>query len=182
MICDFPRTVLHHTARYRERSVEDDFRLAVQSLWTEERGDDEGEVGTEDGEQLGRTKSHTGSSEDLGDPVKKLTKGSNGNPATQDTEKAPVGSDSSKPAPSPPEHPLQKAINSFDMALGELNQLIHLIDLARAREFMTLERVTPKDDRARKASDLMVSITIDLAGWLLVRLTTDCPSRFRRGA
>lgn len=62
-------------------------------------------------------------------------------------------------ASSPPEHPLQKAITSFDMALGELNQLVHLVDLARAGEFMVLERVTPtEEDQARAVSDQSVRI------------------------
>lgn len=59
---------------------------------------------------------------------------------------AAMGGRTGKPAVSPAEHPLQQAINSFDMALGELNQLVHLVDLARAGEFMALARVTPKDD------------------------------------
>lgn len=62
-----------------------------------------------------------------------------------------------KTAPSPAEHPLQKAVTSFDMALGELNQLVHLVDLARAGEFMALERVTPsEEDQARAMPDQSV--------------------------
>lgn len=53
-------------------------------------------------------------------------------------------------AASPAEHPLQQTINFFDMALGELNQLVHLLDLARAGEFMALERVTPKEEDQTK--------------------------------
>ncbi|CAM9166984.1 unnamed protein product [Scytosiphon promiscuus] len=55
-------------------------------------------------------------------------------------------------SPSPAEHPLQKAVTSFDMALGELNQLVHLVDLARAGEFMVLERVTPSDEEQARAT------------------------------
>lgn len=64
-------------------------------------------------------------------------------------------------ASTPPEHPLQKAITSFDMALGELNQLVHLVDLARAGEFMVLERVTPtEEDQAREMPNQSVRVTI----------------------
>lgn len=63
-----------------------------------------------------------------------------------------------KQSSSPAEHPLQKAVTSFDMALGELNQLIHLIDLARAGEFMALERVTPRgEDQGKAVADQSVS-------------------------
>lgn len=69
-----------------------------------------------------------------------------------------AGSGATKEAASPPEHPLQKAITSFDMALGELNQLVHLVDLARAGEFMVLKRVTPtEEDQARAMADQSVS-------------------------
>lgn len=69
-----------------------------------------------------------------------------------------AGSGATKEAASPPEHPLQKAITSFDMALGELNQLVHLVDLARAGEFMVLKRVTPtEEDQARAMPDQSVS-------------------------
>lgn len=68
------------------------------------------------------------------------------------------GSAADKQSSSPAEHPLQKAVTSFDMALGELNQLIHLIDLARAGEFMALERVTPRgEDQGRTVADQSVS-------------------------
>lgn len=72
-------------------------------------------------------------------------------------ESGAAGSGATKEAASPPEHPLQKAITSFDMALGELNQLVHLVDLARAGEFMVLERVTPaEEDQARAMPDQSV--------------------------
>lgn len=79
------------------------------------------------------------------------------------TKKKPAGratKDQSNKAPlqQPAEHVLQKAITSFDMALGELNQLAHLIDLARAGEFMVLDRVTPsEEDQARALLDKAVS-------------------------
>lgn len=72
-----------------------------------------------------------------------------------------TGSGATKEAASPPEHPLQKAITSFDMALGELNQLVHLVDLARTGEFMVLKRVTPtEEDQARAMPDQSVSILL----------------------
>lgn len=71
-------------------------------------------------------------------------------------------------AASPPEHPLQKAITSFDMALGELNQLVHLVDLARAGEFMALKRVTPsEEDQARAMPDQSVSKSC----WFILKKT-----------
>lgn len=82
----------------------------------------------------------------------------NGNVESK-SEKKPTGNETAagKPAPSPAEHPLQKAVTSFDMALGELNQLVHLVDLARAGEFMALERVTPsEEDQARAMPDQSV--------------------------
>ena len=57
----------------------------------------------------------------------------------------------------PGEHLLQKAVTSFDMALGELNQLVHLTDLARVGEFVVLDRVTPsEEDQAQALLDKAV--------------------------
>ena len=56
----------------------------------------------------------------------------------------------------PGEHLLQKAVTSFDMALGELNQLVHLTDLARVGEFVVLNRVTPSEDQAQALLDKAV--------------------------
>lgn len=134
--------------------MEDDFRLAVQNFVREETSESQenssaGNEEHENGSDINHhaCDGHDGSGDYHG-------KESNGPAASADSKERLDGS--SKLAPSPSEHPLQKAINSFDMALGELNQLIHLIDLARAGEFMILERVTPKDERTRGATDHLV--------------------------
>ncbi|CAM9235547.1 unnamed protein product, partial [Choristocarpus tenellus] len=117
----------------RKRSPVDDFKLAVRSLGLHrsvveggEKNDSEkrSSVALEDEGQVDTDCVGTG-------PV--YEKGSK----DSDTEI------SSKPK----EHPLQKAVTAFDMAIAELNQLIHLVDLARQGDFMTLERVTSPDER-----------------------------------
>ncbi|CAN0556686.1 unnamed protein product, partial [Ectocarpus sp. 12 AP-2014] len=44
------------------------------------------------------------------------------------------------------------------MALGELNQLVHLVDLARAGEFMALERARPGDGVPPEALPSLVTM------------------------
>lgn len=138
--------------------MEDDFKLAVRSLGREsvDDGQKQGRDGGEDSDN--RLRSHRnsrGSDEGSGDD---LGAKNDGAVASSDVEQGRVGSSTSKPPPSPPEHPLQKAINSLDMALGELNQLVHLIELARTGEYVSLDRVTPTEDGARDAPDHLVSV------------------------
>lgn len=133
---------------FRHRSAEDDFQLAVQSLGV--GAADEGVPEEEGGE--GHDNPHDANTHAGNENAEPEGDGAAGSGATKETA-------------SPPEHPLQKAITSFDMALGELNQLVHLVDLARAGEFMVLKRVTPsEEDQARAMPDQSVSI-------LLVHLT-----------
>eukprot|EP00752_Nemacystus_decipiens_P013488 g11947.t1 len=115
----------------RDRSPEDDFQMAVRSLGTGPTDEGVSErAGVEGDNQPRDASGHTGDEKREGEP-----EGDEGD-----------GSGATKEAASPPEHPLQKAITSFDMALGELNQLVHLVDLARAGEFMVLKRVTPTEE------------------------------------
>lgn len=128
----------------RDRSREDDFQLAVQSLGVGPTDD----AVLEDASGEDHNQTH-GASAHAGDEKAELE------------ENGDAGSGATKEAASPPEHPLQKAITSFDMALGELNQLVHLVDLARAGEFMVLKRVTPtEDDQARAMPDQSVSTAV----------------------
>ncbi|CAN0440234.1 unnamed protein product [Ectocarpus sp. 12 AP-2014] len=120
----------------RERSVQDDFQLAVQQTLADHVKEVE-----DQGDSHGQPRD-TGAGEGNGD----LENGAKKEEAT--------GSGGIQESASFAEHPLQSAVTSFDMALGELNQLVHLVDLARAGEFMALERVTPSDeDQARAMSD-----------------------------
>ncbi|CAM9338799.1 unnamed protein product [Pylaiella littoralis] len=136
----------------RDRSVEDDFQLAVQNLGVghaDEDGSQE-DVGGEDREPADAGVAHEK------EGIERDGSGAAGSKAgggrAVGSEAATSGA--TQEAVSPPEHPLQKAITSFDMALGELNQLVHLVDLARAGEFVVLERVTPtEEDQARAISD-----------------------------
>lgn len=131
----------------RHRSAEDDFQLAVQGLGVG-TGDEGAPTGVAGGEE-------TQQPLDAGVSVAEQKVGVEGDGSGESGE-----SGATKEAASPPEHPLQKAITSFDMALGELNQLVHLVDLARAGEFMVLERVTPtEEDQARAMSDQSVRST-----------------------
>lgn len=124
----------------------------MQSLGARDTVDDEdkGDGGSEK-RGLGEGESdRSGHESSVAGAVKSRGKGGLADP--ESGSEAPVSTRTSdKTSPSPPEHPLQKAITSFDMALGELNQLVHLIDLARAGEFMALERVTPKGEDPAKA-------------------------------
>lgn len=125
----------------RDRSPEDDFQMAVQSLGVGPTDESVPEGSSGKGDNQSRDASGHARDE-------KAELGGDGA----------AGSGATKEAASPPEHPLQKAITSFDMALGELNQLVHLVDLARAREFMVLKRVTPtEEDQARAMPDQSVS-------------------------
>lgn len=157
---------------FRDRCAEDDFQLAVHSVGLG-RADAAGAKDDDAGSVKGADCSVKGAGENGG----KLSRGEgvalaekkvdleNGAIAAEDGGRdggaaAAVASEttSGKPAVSPAEHPLQKAITSLDMALGELNQLVHLIDLARAGEFMALARVTPsEEDQARAMPDHSVS-------------------------
>eukprot|EP00903_Cladosiphon_okamuranus_P017447 g16071.t1 len=119
----------------RDRSPEDDFQMAAQSLGVGPTNESAPEgAGGEGSHQIRESSAQAGD--------KKAERG------------GAAGSGATTEAASPPEHPLQKAITSFDMALGELNQLVHLVDLARAGEFMVLKRVTPaEEDQARAMPD-----------------------------
>lgn len=123
----------------RERSAQDDFQLAVQQTLADHAKEVE-----DQGDSHGQARD-TAAGEVNGD----LENGAKKEEAT--------GSGGTHESASLAEHPLQSAITSFDMALGELNQLVHLVDLARAGEFMALERVTPSDeDQARAMSEQSV--------------------------
>lgn len=157
---------------FRDRCAEDDFQLAVRSLGLG-RAD---AVGAKDGD-ASSVKGAGGSVKEVEENGGELSRDEGAAPAEKkaDLENGPIvaksdgedgraaaavasGTTSGKPALSPAEHPLQKAITSLDMALGELNQLVHLIDLARAGEFMALARVTPsEEDQARAMPDQSVS-------------------------
>lgn len=137
----------NQTAFFRGRSAEDDFRLAVQSLGVNQAEDSEGgdkgdgPSSPKDGAGGGgHDRPQPGDGEGTAGCENSLPTGGGGPAASK-----------VKPAVAPAEHPLQKAVTSFDMALGELNQLVHLIDLARAGEFMALERVTPSEEDQAKA-------------------------------
>lgn len=122
----------------------------MRSLGTGNVDEGKGEVNAKD-----RKKGAAGGDDDAGEEHRTRENGE----VESKSEKNPTGNETAagKPAPSPAEHPLQKAVTSFDMALGELNQLVHLVDLARAGEFMALERVTPsEEDQARAISDQSV--------------------------
>lgn len=159
---------------FRDRCAEDDFQLAVHSVGLGQadavgaKDDDAGSVKGADASAKGADQNGGGlSRREAAAPAEKKVDLGNGAIAS---DKDGVGDDrpaatavasgttSGKPALTPAEHPLQKAITSLDMALGELNQLVHLIDLARAGEFMALARVTPsEEDQARAMPDQSVS-------------------------
>lgn len=142
---------------FRERCAEDDFQLAVQSLGIghgsegESKDDGDGDVVTEAGGD-GHDRPRNGAAP----PTDKKGDLDNGFSTADDGEAAASIASAAtgrKHGLPPAEHPLQKVVTSLDMALGELNQLVHLIDLARAGEFMALERVTPtEEDQARAMS------------------------------
>lgn len=143
---------------FRDRSAEDDFQLAVQSLGVGHA--DEGVHGEEAVGREDRQPPDVGTADEQ-DGVEVDGSGAAGTKAAANNAagnkaagREAAGSGATMKTASPPEHPLQKAITSFDMALGELNQLVHLVDLARAGEFMVLERVTPaEEDQARAMPD-----------------------------
>ncbi len=137
----------------RHRSAEDDFQLAVQGLGVG-TGDEGASTGDGGGEETQQPRDAGVSAAEQKVGVEGDGSGDSGDSGA--TKEAASSS-------SPPEHPLQKAITSFDMALGELNQLVHLVDLARAGEFMVLERVTPtEEDQARAMSDQSVRSNLRL--------------------
>lgn len=152
------------TAFLRARSAEDDFRLAAASLVLGHADEDDDERKPDNGKSKTRTEKDGQARAQGFNKEGQDISGKNGFLNSQDcTKKKPAGratKDQSNKAPlqQPAEHVLQKAITSFDMALGELNQLAHLIDLARAGEFMVLDRVTPsEEDQARALLDKAVS-------------------------
>lgn len=163
----------------RDRCVEDDFQLAAQSLAVaigcgQGEGENKDTAGTADGddgpEDTRNVKQGAGEHRKdrprdgaaaLLDKDPDLDNGFASEDDRKDESCSSKGPDAErKHVKYPAEHPLQTAITSFDMALGELNQLIHLVDLARAGEFMVLERVTPsEEDQARAVPDDSVSGT-----------------------
>lgn len=151
------------TAFFRERSAEDDFQLAVQSLGTGRADADADDDDIDDDLEAELNASDSGLNEAGSDSERQSKaacaaeeeKARTGNGVKRDEDGGSGGTGKSAP---PAEHPLQRAVTSFDMALGELNQLVHLVDLARAGEFMVLERVTPSDEeQARATLDQSVS-------------------------
>ena len=160
------------TAFFRDRCAEDDFQLAVHSVGLGRadavgaKGNDAGSVKRADCSLKGADENGGKLSRDEGEtPPEKKADLENGSIEAEDgggdggaAVAVTSGTTSGKPVLSPAEHPLQKAITSLDMALGELNQLVHLIDLARAGEFIALARVTPsEEDQARAMPDQSVS-------------------------
>lgn len=167
--------VVFPTAFFRKRCAEDDFQVAVRNLgiqqthaetdFTSRATGDTGNT-TEKSEPDGLP--NDSASRDKSEAIskgKETTAPEESKAEESKAEESKPGSNSSsrsdasgKASPAAAEHPLQKAITSFDMALGELNQLVHLVDLARAGEFMALERVTPsEEDQARGVPDQSVS-------------------------
>ncbi|CAM9547405.1 unnamed protein product [Discosporangium mesarthrocarpum] len=59
------------------------------------------------------------------------------------------------------------------MALAELNQLVHLVDLARLGEFVTLERVTPSAEEQREVTSSAMLRTVAKAKKHLLRGAAD---------